>query len=136
MFSDTPSNKLERIIQKFKEWIIAVRLERQYTKQEIVTMYLNKMDFLYNAIGIRSASRIYFDKEPRDLKPEESAVIAGMLKNPRQFNPYREISRDNSLARRNTVLGLEAETGKITEKQKDSLTALPLKVNFFAGRPF
>ncbi len=130
LFSDTPSNKLERVIQKFKEWIIAVRLERQYTKQEIVTMYLNKMDFLFNAIGIRSASRIYFDKEPRDLNPEESAVIAGMLKNPRQFNPYREISRDNSLARRNTVLGLEAETGKITEKQRDSLTALPLKVNF------
>lgn len=130
LFSDTPDNTLERLIQKVKEWIIAMRLERQYTKQEIVTMYLNKMDFLYNAIGIRSASRIYFDKEPRDLNPEESAVIAGMLKNPRQYNPYREISKDNSLKRRNTVLALEEETGKITKKQKDSLSALPLKITF------
>ncbi|MGB3775372.1 MAG: transglycosylase domain-containing protein [Leeuwenhoekiella sp.] len=130
LFSDTPSNKLERGLQKIREWIIAARLERQYTKQEIITMYLNKMDFLYNAIGIRSASRIYFDKEPRDLNPEESAVIAGMLKNPRQFNPYRDISKDNSLNRRNVVLKLMEQTGKLTAQQKDSLTALPIKVTF------
>ncbi|HEA28619.1 MAG TPA: penicillin-binding protein [Leeuwenhoekiella sp.] len=130
LFSDTPSNKIERVLQKFREWVIAARLERQYTKQEIITMYLNKMDFLYNAIGIRSASRIYFDKEPRDLKPEESAVIAGMLKNPRQFNPHREISKDNSLNRRNLVLRLMAETNKLTTQQKDSLIAMPIKVTF------
>ncbi|WP_031426563.1 penicillin-binding protein 1A [Flavimarina sp. Hel_I_48] len=130
LFSDTPSNKIERVLQKVREWIIAARLERQYTKQEIITMYLNKMDFLYNAIGIRSASRIYFDKEPRDLKPEESAIIAGMLKNPRQFNPYREISKDNALGRRNVVLGLMEQTGKLTAQQKDSLVDLPVKVTF------
>jgi len=130
LFSDTPSNKIERILQKVREWIIAGRLERQYTKEEIITMYLNKMDFLYNAIGIRSASRIYFDKEPRDLRPEESAIIAGMLKNPRQYNPHREISRDNSLGRRNVVLGLMEQTGKLTAHQKDSLVALPIKVTF------
>ncbi len=130
LFSDMPSNKIERVLQKFREWVIAARLERQYTKQEIITMYLNKMDFLYNAIGIRSASRIYFDKEPRDLKPEESAIIAGMLKNPRQFNPYREISKDNSLSRRNLVLNLMEQTDKLTSKERDSLIALPMKVTF------
>jgi len=130
LFSDTPSNKIERILQKFREWVIATRLERQYTKQEIITMYLNKMGFLFNAIGIRSASRIYFDKEPRDLKPEESAVIAGMLKNPRRYNPYREISKDNSLRRRNVVLELMEQTGKLTAQQRDSLIALPMKVTF------
>ena len=130
LFSDTPSNTLERLIQKVKEWIIAARLERQYTKQEIITMYLNKQDFLFQAVGIRSASKIYFDKEPIELRPEESAIIAGMLKNPRQFNPYREISKDKSLERRNTVLALMAETDKITEQEKDSLSAMPLKINF------
>lgn len=130
LFSDMPSNKIERVLQKFREWVIAARLERQYTKQEIITMYLNKMDFLYNAIGIRSASRIYFDKEPRDLKPEESAIIAGMLKNPRQYNPHREISKDNSLRRRNLVLNLMEQTGKLTAKERDSLSALPMKVTF------
>ncbi len=130
LFSDTPSNKIERVLQKFREWVIATRLERQYTKQEIITMYLNKMGFLFNAIGIRSASRIYFDKEPRDLKPEESAVIAGMLKNPRRYNPYREISKDNSLNRRNVVLRLMEQTGKLTAQERDSLSALPMKVTF------
>tara|TARA_B100001146_G_scaffold62668_1_gene55377 strand:+ start:1 stop:1803 length:1803 start_codon:yes stop_codon:yes gene_type:complete len=93
-------------------------------------MYLNKQDFLFQAVGIRSASKIYFDKEPRELRPEESAVIAGMLKNPRQFNPYREISKEKSLERRNTVIALMAETGRITETEKDSLIAMPMKINF------
>ena len=130
LFSDEPSSKLERVIQKVKEWIIAARLERQYTKEEIITMYLNKQDFLFQAVGIRSASKIYFDKEPIELRPEESAVIAAMLKNPRQFNPYREISKDKSLERRNTVLALMAQTDKITEAEKDSLIAMPMKINF------
>ncbi|MEE3226342.1 MAG: transglycosylase domain-containing protein, partial [Bacteroidota bacterium] len=130
LFSDTPSSKFERVLQKVKEWIIAARLESQYTKEEIITMYLNKQDFLFQAVGIRSASKIYFDKEPRELRPEESAIIAGMLKNPRQFNPYREISRDKSLERRNTVLALMAETGKITETERDSLIAMPMEIKF------
>lgn len=130
LFSDTPDSTLERLMQKVKEWIIATRLERQYTKQEIITMYLNKQDFLYNAVGIRSASKIYFGKEPKDLNVEESAVIAAMLKNPRQFNPNREVSKDKALLRRNTVLSLMAETGKLSEKEKDSLQALPMKLDF------
>lgn len=69
-----------RMVQKVKEWIIAIRLERQYTKQEIIAMYFNKADFVNNAVGIRSASKVYFGKEPRDLKIEESAVLVGMLK--------------------------------------------------------
>ena len=81
------SNTLERLIQKVKEWIVAVKLERQYTKNEIIAMYLNTQGFLFNAIGIRSASRIYFGKEPKDLDIQESAILVAMLKNPRQFNP-------------------------------------------------
>lgn len=130
LFSDTPSNTLERLIQKVKEWIIATRLERQYTKEEIITMYLNKQDFLFNAVGIRSASKIYFNKEPIELEPQESAVIAAMLKNPRQFNPYRDISKDKSLQRRNTVLALMAETGKITEQEKEIYQAMPMEIDF------
>ncbi|WP_416445504.1 penicillin-binding protein 1A [Leeuwenhoekiella sp. A16] len=130
LFSDTPQSTVDRLMQKIKEWIIATRLERQYTKEEIITMYLNKQDFLFNAIGIRSAARIYFGKEPIELRPEESAVIAGMLKNPRQYNPNREISKDKSLERRNTVLALMAETGKLSESVVDSLQAQPIKLDF------
>ena len=124
------SNKFKRIIQKVNEWVIAIRLEEQYTKEEIITMYLNKFDFLYNSIGIRSASRIYFGKEPIDLKIEESAVLVAMLKNPRQYNPNREISKQKSLGRRNQVLFQLARNGKISKKVKDSLQNLPLLLEF------
>ena len=120
----------ERIIQKIKEWHIAVRLEKQYTKEEIITMYLNEFDFLFGANGIRSASNIYFGKEPKDLKVEESAVLVAMLKNPRQYNPNREISKDKSLARRNQVLYQMYRNEMLTEEEKDSLTALPIKLDF------
>lgn len=123
-------NILLRIFQKVNEWIIAVRLERQYTKQEIVTMYLNKFDFLYRAIGIRSASRIYFGKEPKDLKVEESAVLVAMLKNPRQYNPHRSISKKKSFGRRNQVFAQLHRSGIVTEKEKDSLQKLPMEVDF------
>ena len=93
----------ERILQKVKEYVIAVKLERQYTKNEIITMYLNKYDFLNLAVGIRSASRIYFGKEPIDLKPAESAMLIGMLKNASYYNPLRR--EDLVKNRRNTVLG-------------------------------
>ena len=124
------SNKFKRIIQKVNEWVIAIRLEEQYTKEEIITMYLNKFDFLYNSIGIRSASRIYFGKEPIDLKIEESAVLVAMLKNPRQYNPNRAISKQKSLGRRNQVLFQLARNGKISKKVKDSLQNLPLLLEF------
>ena len=124
------SNTLERLIQKVKEWIVAVKLERQYTKNEIIAMYLNTQGFLFNAIGIRSASRIYFGKEPRDLDIQESAILVAMLKNPRQFNPNREISKKKSLTRRNVVFAQMTKNKYITAQEKDSLQKLPLKINF------
>lgn len=123
-------NVVERILQKFKEYVIATRLERQYTKQEILAMYLNKQDFIYQAVGIRSASRIYFGKEPIDLKQEESAVLVGMLKNPRQFNPNREVSKEKSFQRRNVVLKQLEKSNFITNVVKDSLQKLPIELNF------
>ncbi|MBF4985478.1 transglycosylase domain-containing protein [Nonlabens mediterrranea] len=124
------SNKIERGIQKIREWIIATRLEKQYTKEEIITQYLNQFDFLKQAIGIRSASNIYFGKEPKELTVEESAVFVAMLKNPRQYNPYREISKAKSLGRRNQVFVQMVRNGKMTEATKDSLREQPIKLNF------
>ena len=124
------SNTLKRLTQKVKEWIVAIRLEKQYTKNEIIAMYLNTQGFLFNAIGIRSAARIYFGKEPKDLDLQESAILVAMLKNPRQFNPNREVSKKKSLQRRNVVFAQMAKNEFITTKEKDSLQKLPLKINF------
>ena len=124
------SNKLKRIIQKMQEWVVSVKLERQYTKNEIITMYLNTQGFLFNATGIRSAARIYFGKEPKELDIQESAIIVAMLKNPRQYNPHREISKKKSLGRRNVVFSQMRKNNFLTEKEKDSLQKLPLKINF------
>ena len=127
---DVSSNTVARIIQKMKEWIIATRLERQYTKEEIITMYLNKYDFLYQAVGIRSASKIYFGKEPKDLKLEEAAVLVAMLKNPILYNPAKEEFRENSLQRRNVVLSQMEKNNYITTEEEDSLQQLPLDIDF------
>ncbi|SHE58964.1 penicillin-binding protein 1A [Psychroflexus salarius] len=123
-------NLAEAIIQKIKEWVIAVRLEEQYTKQEIITMYLNKFDFIYGAVGIRSAARIYFDKEPKELNIEESAVLVAMLKNPGLYNPLRDRFKENALNRRNTVFSQMEKNGYITLKEKDSLQQLELVTNY------
>ncbi len=124
------SSTVKRLTQKVKEWIVAVKLERQYTKNEIIAMYLNTQGFLFNAVGIRSAARIYFGKEPKDLDLQESAILVAMLKNPRQYNPHREISKKKSLNRRNVVFAQMAKNGFITQEEKDSLQQLPLKINF------
>ncbi|NYJ26468.1 MULTISPECIES: penicillin-binding protein 1A [unclassified Allomuricauda] len=121
-------NLFEAVTQKIKEWVIATRLERNYTKEEIIAMYLNIYDFNYNADGIRSAARIYFGKEPADLRTEESAVLVGMLKNSSLYNPIRR--EELVLNRRNTVLGQMAKYGYISEKEKDSLQSLEMKINF------
>ena len=113
-----------------KEWVVATKLERQYTKQEIIAMYLNTQGFLFNASGIRSASRIYFGKEAKDLDIQESAIIVAMLKNPRQYNPHRKISKNKSLQRRNVVFLQMQKNGFITSQEKDSLQKLPLKINY------
>jgi len=116
------------ILQKIQEWVIATRLERNYTKEEIMAMYLNIYDFGYAADGIRSAARIYFGKEPSKLRPEESAVLVGMLKNSSLYNPIRR--EELVLNRRNTVLGQMAKYEYITQKEKDSLQALEMNINF------
>ena len=102
-------NLFEAVTQKIKEWVIATRLERNYTKEEIIAMYLNIYDFGYAADGIRSASRIYFGKEPNELRTEESAVLIGMLKNSSLYNPIRR--EELVFNRRNTVLGQMAKYG-------------------------
>ena len=118
----------ERYLQKIKEWIIAIRLERQYTKKEILTMYFNEYDFNNNADGIRSASRIYFGKEPKDLKIEEGAVLVGMFKNSSLYNPRR--NPEGVTNRRNVVLAQMEKNHYLTTKEKDSLQKLPLRLNF------
>ncbi len=121
-------NKFQALTQKIKEWVIATRLERNYTKEEIIAMYMNIYDFGYNADGIRSASRIYFGKEPNALKTEESAVLVGMLKNSSLYNPIRreELVRD----RRNTVLSQMEKYDFLSEEERDSLQALKMDINF------
>ncbi|WP_445386293.1 penicillin-binding protein 1A [Robiginitalea sp. IMCC44478] len=121
-------NVFEAVTQKIKEWVIATRLERNYTKEEIISMYLNIYDFGNNADGIRSAARIYFGKEPPELKTEESAMLVGMLKNSSLFNPLRreEMTRD----RRNTVLAQMAKYDYITEDVRDSLIASKMDINY------
>ncbi|MFN0728434.1 penicillin-binding protein 1A [Polaribacter gochangensis] len=121
-------NIVQRVLQKFQEYVIAVRLERQYTKQEILTMYLNKYDFLNQAVGIRSAARIYFGKEPNELKIEESAMLVGMLKNSSYFNPLRREKLVHQ--RRNVVLKQMEKNGFLTLQEKDSLQKFPLELNY------
>jgi penicillin-binding protein 1A len=120
-------NIVERVLQKVKEYVIAIQLERQYTKQEILTMYLNTYDYLNLAVGIRSASRIYFGKEPIDLKIAESAMLVGMLKNASYFNPLRREELVKN--RRNVVLNQMYKNEFITKKQRDSLQQTPLNLN-------
>ncbi len=117
-----------RIIQKAKEWIIAIRLERQYTKNEIIAMYFNKADFVNTAVGIRSAAKVYFGKEPRDLTIPESAMLVGMLKNPSLFNPIRRLEKVT--ARRNVVLGQMVKNDFLPENQKEALEKEPIVLHF------
>ncbi|WP_445456033.1 penicillin-binding protein 1A [Flavobacterium sp. HNIBRBA15423] len=128
--SDGSKNIVLRIIQKIKEWIIATRLERQYTKKEIIAMYLNQVDFVNGAIGIRSASKIYFNKEPKNLTTEEAAVFVGMLKNPSLYNPNRDTRKNLVLDRRNTVLGQMVRSGFLDEAKKEELKSKPVVLDF------
>ena len=128
LFSPSADNVMERLFQKPIEWVIAVKLERYYTKEEILTMYLNKFDFLNNAVGIKTAAFTYFGCEPKDLKIEEAATLVGMCKNPSLYNPVRYNER--SRGRRNVVLDQMRKSGYITEAERDSLQALPLKLKY------
>lgn len=126
LYSPSADNIIERLFQKPIEWVIAVKLERYYTKEEILTMYLNKFDFLNNAVGIKTAAFTYFGSEPKDLKIEEAATLIGMCKNPSLYNPVR--FNERARGRRNVVLDQMRKAGYITAEECDSLQALPLKL--------
>ena len=121
-------NKIKTILQKAQEWVIAVQLEQRYTKKEILAMYLNKYDFGYQADGIRSAAKIFFNKTPLELKIEESATLVGMLKNSSLYNPIRRPERVKS--RRNIVFQQMVRNKLISSEEKDSLAQLPLEITF------
>ncbi len=131
LFSGSSRNIIERIKYKLMEWVIAAKLERQYTKEEIIAMYLNKFDFNHNAKGIESAAQIYFGKPASQLNIDECAILVGMLKNPTLYNP---VGNDEKLKRtfhrRNTVYGQMAKNGYITEEREKKLEELPLQSNY------
>jgi len=128
LFTEQPSSGVGRIMQKLKEWIIAAQLEKRYTKDEILTMYLNRFDWVNNAVGIKSAAQAYFNKKPTDLTIEESAVLVGMLKNPALYNPNRriEITRE----RRNVVLHQMNRYEFICDSLFDTLKRRPITLDF------
>ncbi len=128
LYSPKANNIFERALQKPIEWVIAAQLERLYSKEEIIMMYLNQFDFLYNAVGIKQAAQVYFNTTPANLKIEQAALLVGMCKNPSLYNPIRR--PENALNRRNTVLSQMEKNGKITEAEKDSLQQLPLKIDY------
>lgn len=128
LFSDVAHSTAERLLQKPIEWVIAVQLERYYTKDEIIAMYLNYFDFLHNAVGIKMAANTYFSKEPADLSLNEAATLIGLCKNPSYYNPVRYAERSEE--RRNVVLGQMVKAGYITEAQMDSCVKEPLKLRF------
>jgi len=120
--------KIRLSVSKFKEWQTAIKLERSYTKEEIITMYLNKFDFSFNAIGIRSAAKVYFNTTPDSLKLEQAAVLVGMLKASTRYNPVRNY--DLMLQRRNVVISQMENYGYISRAVSDSLKKLPIDVVF------
>lgn len=128
MFHNPAKSSFKRIRQKFAEWIIASRLETRYTKEEIIAMYLNEFDFLNNAVGIHSAARIYFGKEPKKLNVQECAVLVGMAKNPVIYNPKSRPK--NALKRREVVLNLMMKEKYLSKREYDSLRKLPIGLNF------
>lgn len=128
LYSPTSHGLMQRALQKPIEWMIAIKLERYYSKEEIIKMYLNQFDFLYNAVGIKSAAHVYFGKEPKDLTIEEAAMLVGMVKNPSYFNPVRKPERVRE--RRNVVLEQMYKNDMISKAELDSLKQLPLKLDF------
>tara|TARA_B110000881_G_scaffold212198_1_gene221604 strand:- start:687 stop:2930 length:2244 start_codon:yes stop_codon:yes gene_type:complete len=128
LFTKRPASGIDRIKQKLKEWVISAKLERRYTKDEILLMYLNRFDWVNNAVGIKSASRVYFNKKPIDLNVQESAMLVGMLKNPSLFNPNRRLELTQE--RRNVVLSQMRKYDKISESLYDSIVQIPIALDF------
>ncbi len=129
LFHERPQSKMKRILQKLNEWVIATKLEQRYSKDEIITLYLNKFDFVNNAVGIKSAARIYFNTTPDSLKIEESALLVGMLKNSSLYNPIRRPELTES--RRNVVLSQMVKYGFLPEGVYDSVRQLPIDMSRF-----
>lgn len=130
LYSPESDGLMDRFIQKPVEWAIAVKLERYYTKEEIIKMYLNQFDFLNNAVGIKTAAHVYFNTTPDSLKIEQAAMLVGMAKNPSLYNPVRADRKDAAVGRRNVVLQQMLKADLITEAECDSLCTLPLDVKF------
>lgn len=128
LFTEKPSSGIERVMQKLKEWIISGQLEKRYTKDEILTMYLNRFDWVNNAVGIKSASKVYFNKAPIDLNVSESAMLVGMLKNPSYYNPNRRM--ELTQGRRNIVLSQMKKYEVISDSLYDTLVQQPIALNF------
>jgi len=128
LFTKKPSSGIERVVQKLKEWVISARLEKHYTKDEIITMYLNRFDWVNNAVGIKSASRVYFNKKPAELKLEEAATLVGMLKNSALYNPNRRLNFTRE--RRDVVLSQMKKYGFINNETFDTTIAKPLVLDF------
>jgi penicillin-binding protein 1A len=128
LFTKTPASGLERIKQKLKEWVISAKLERRYTKDEILLMYLNRFDWVNNAVGIKSAARVYFNKKTQNLNVQESAMLVGMLKNPSLFNPNRRLELTKK--RRDVVLSQMRKYFFINDTLYDSLVKTPIVLDF------
>ncbi len=128
LYSETASSTFERLLQKPIEWVIAVKLERNFTKEEIVMMYLNQFDFLHNAVGIKTAANTYFSKDPQDLNLEEAALLVGLCKNPSYFNPVRH--PDRSEERRNVVLQQMVKAGYISDAEYSETAMKPVLLKF------
>ncbi|SFO92007.1 transglycosylase domain-containing protein [Prevotella sp. tf2-5] len=128
LYSGTAHSVMERLLQKPIEWVIAVQLERNYTKDEIITMYLNYFDFLHNAVGIKTAANTYFGKDPKDLTVNEAATLVGLCKNPSYYNPVRY--RERSQERRNVVLSQMVKAGYLSETDYQKYSTEPIKLNF------
>ncbi len=129
LFHERPQSKMRRVLQKLNEWVIATKLEQRYSKDEIITLYLNKFDFVNNAVGIKSAAKIYFNSTPDSLKIEESAMLVGMLKNSALYNPVRRLELTQS--RRNVVLSQMTKYGFLGQETYDSLSQLPIDMSNF-----
>ncbi|MFA6779667.1 MAG: transglycosylase domain-containing protein [Paludibacteraceae bacterium] len=130
LYSPKADNFFDRAIQKPIEWVIASKLEKYYTKNEIISMYFNKFDFLNNAVGIKSAAEVYFSTSPEKLKIEEAALLVGMCKNPAYFNPVKKENYERCKGRRDVVIGKLQEIGYITEAERDSLQNLEMKLSY------
>lgn len=130
LYSPTAENTIERGLQKPIEWVIAAKLEKYYTKDEIISMYFNKFDFLNNAVGIKSAAQVYFNTTPDQLNIEQSALLVGMCKNPAYFNPVKTANYDRCMGRRNVVLSQMQKAGYLTPEERDSLQALPMELDY------